>query len=266
MQPEQPECSLPKLPNATTYHGKLALFTPFYDYRGHAPYLTSMISTVMMIERLGIEWDYFHIYGDFHFDRALNKALTDFMRSDFTDMILVDSDLKWSPEGMLRLLFHDDVEVVAGSYRRKNAWHSYVGEYTTGERGIPRGIFAKDGLPLLEASRIPGGFTRFRKSALQKYADAYPEMHYADGDSTSVAFFYAGIQNNEFFSHDYLLSEKWKAIGVNLWLDPNITLTHYGTVGYEGNLQKHLVEGGKLNDAIKVVNDMAVEIAKRTGT
>jgi hypothetical protein len=263
MKPEKIVCKLPKAPNVTTYKGKMIIFTAFYDYKGYAPYITSMIATAIFFERLGIEWDYWHIFGDFHFDRALNQAMTNFMRSDdFTDIILIDSDEKWGPEGILRLLSHD-VEVVAGSYRMKNQWNEYTGIPSRTETGGYPGKVLKDGTALLQADRITGGFTRFTKGALQKFADAYPELHYADGMGSSVAFFHSMVENGLFYSHDYLLSDRWRAIGVDMWIDPNIDITHYGTVGYDGNLDKHLKQRKALQDsgieipadAIKVLRD-----------
>lgn len=256
MKPQAPSCRLPKMANQTTYRGKVIIFTAFYNYMGHAPYLTSMLSLSMWLERLGIEWDYWHIFGDFHFDRALNQAMTGFMRSDYTDIILIDSDLGFQPESVLRLLTHD-VDVVAGSYRMKNQWNEYTGVIQRGETGVPRGIELPDGTPLLMADRVTGGFTRFRREALTKFADAHPELHYADGQGESVGFWHALIKDNTFYSHDYLQSLRWQEIGVDLWIDPNMTLTHYGTIGYKGNLCEHLKGGSKVAEAIKTVKEMA---------
>lgn len=239
MQPDKVECLLPKAPNTTTYHGKVIVFTAFYNYMGHAPYITSLLATSMFLERLGVEWDYWHVFGDFHFDRALNQAMTGFLDSDATDIILIDSDLKWSPEAIFRLLHHD-VDVVAGSYRMKNNWEAYTGIIKRGETGAPRGVMLQDGTALLQAERVTGGFTRFRKTALQKFVDAYPELRYADGQGHSTGFWHALIKDGLFYSHDYIQSERWKAIGIDLWIDPTFDLTHYGTIGYEGNLDRFL--------------------------
>lgn len=263
MKPFPVECRLPKLPNATTYQGKLVVFTAFYDYKGYAPYIASMIQTTMWLERLGIEWDYWHIYGDFHFDRALNQAMTNFMRSDATDIILIDSDLKWDAEAILRLLSHD-VDVVAGSYRMKNQWEQYTGIVQRDEAtGMVRGKMLADGTALVRADRVTGGFTRFRRSALQKFADAHPELHYADGQGQSCGFWHSLIKDGLFHSHDYVQSNRWLEIGVELWIDPNLELTHYGTVGYSGTLDNHLRNGPKEQAAFDVLKQMASDIAAR---
>lgn len=263
MKPSPVQCLLPKAPNTTNYHGKVVIFTAFYDYKGYAPYITSMIQQAIWLERLGIEWDYWHIYGDFHFDRALNQAMTNFMESDATDIILIDSDLKWSADAVLRLLTHD-VDVVAGSYRMKNQWEQYTGIPARDEAtGQVRGKILKDGTALVKADRVTGGFTRFRKSALQRFADAHPELHYADGQGQSVGFWHSAISDGLFHSHDYIQSKRWLEIGVDLWIDPNMDLTHYGTLGYPGNLDKFLRDDGKTAAAFETIKQMAAEVAQR---
>lgn len=262
MKPDKPKCDLPKAANMTTYRGKVILFTAFYDYKGYAPYITSMIATVMFLERLGIEYDYWHIFGDFHFDRALNQAMTNAIDSDATDIILLDSDLKWSPESLLRLLCHD-VDVVAGSYRMKNQWEQYTGIVMRDpETGMVLGRMLPDGTAIARAERVTGGFTRLRTSALRKFVDAYPELRYADGQGQSTGFWHSLIKDGLFYSHDYLQSERWKDIGVDLWIDPNMTLTHYGTVGYEGNLDQYM-RGTRPEQAFETVRQMADAIAAR---
>ena len=168
---------LERLPNRTKYDGKLILFSAFYGHMGHAPYLSSMVQAAIVLERMGIAWDYWFCYSDFHFDRALNKAMVDFMRSDATDIILIDTDIQFEAESLFRLLSHD-VDVICGSYREKNNWERYVGEYIVAPSGAPAGKVGPDGKPILAASRIPGGFTRFTKRAVQLYYDERPDLHY----------------------------------------------------------------------------------------
>ena len=197
--------------------------------------------------------------GDFHFERTLNAALTRFMESDFTDILLIDSDEGWRAEDVFRIIMHPH-PIVAGSYRMKNAWDHYVGTLRIDENGTPYGEQQSDGTYLLEAERIPGGFTRFKRHALQMYADAYPELHYHANGHEDVAFFTSGIEGGEFYSHDYLLSRRWREMNVPLWIDPMIKIDHYGTQKYAGDLDAHLRNQGKTEAAFQTIADMAALI------
>ena len=57
-------------------------------------------------------------------------------------------------------------------------------------------------------------------------------------------------RNHEFFSQDFNFSEDLRAIGVKLWLEPNITIGHFGLVEHVGNVHLHLLaEHQKQKDA-----------------
>jgi hypothetical protein len=229
---------------AAQYGGGLVIFTSFYEQRGYAGYIKSLVTTQMVLERLGIRYDYWAASGDFHVERALNKALTNFMRSDFTDFINIDADEAWDPEGLMRILLNEE-EIVGGSYRMKNRWGAWTATPRT-VAGVPDGKLKADGEPLIAAERLPAGFLRIKKTALEKFAAAYPERWYWDThDETKerikvVQFFTTSLRDHEMFSQDFTFSEDMKAIGVPLWIEPNVTIGHFGLVEHVGNLDRHL--------------------------
>ena len=91
------------------YKGKLAIFTSFNSYHAYAPYVISLAQTLGVLSKLGVEWDYLARPADFHVERAINNTLTEIMeRDDFTDILLIDSDESWEPEGVIRLLLHPE--------------------------------------------------------------------------------------------------------------------------------------------------------------
>lgn len=254
---------LEKLPNKTLYDGKLIIFTPFYNSQGYSAYIASLIETSMYLERLGIAWDYWSKSGDFHIERAVNSALEDFLASDATDILMIDSDERFEPMAVMRLLAHED-EVVGGAYRMKNRWEEYTCVLKRDERGVPVGKIIKDGTALIEALRVPAGFLRIKKSALLKFKEAYPDLHYQDGEKQVWQYFTTMLKDGIFFSQDYTFSERIRAAGVKLWIDPNITIGHFGPIEHVGNLDKHLREGQKTKQAFETVKKMAEEIQARS--
>lgn len=264
------ESLVTSLPNQTTYKGKLIIFTSFYDWKGYAPYIQSLVATSMVLERLGIKWDFWPVFGDFHIERAYNEAYTRFLNDpEATDLLAIDSDQSWDVMGVLRLLSHPE-EVVGGSYRMKNAWERYTALLKTDETGTPVGKILGDGTALLEASRLPWGFLRTKKSAIEKYRDVYPELKYKGKDGDNLIVCQQQYIDGTFFSQDFLFSERLKKIGIQLWCDPNITIGHFGNTEYSGNLDKALrelktvqAEYSGLAEALDTVNKMAEEIKSR---
>lgn len=251
-------------PNARVwpYTGKVILFTTFYEYRAYAPYTKALVFTCGLLERLGIKWDYWQRAGDFDVDNAINCTLTKFLKDpEATDFLMIDSDEHWKPEDVVRLLTHPE-EIVAAPYRMKHMW----GHYTVVPKevdGVPVGKVLPDGTCLIEAERLPAGFLRLKKTAVQRFHDAYPELRYREPEGEVTAFFDRYRVNGSRHSEDFGFSRRWREIGGQLWIDPVIKVDHYGLTEYPGDYHQYLINRKKENDAFAVIEQMAREIEKR---
>ncbi len=259
MYSHKQEVSLPTNPNLTNYTGKVILFTNFHEYLGYAPYARSLATTITALERCGIRWDYWQRAGDFHPDRAVNGTLRDFIKSDATDILMIDADESWDASGVFRLLANPE-EIVSGSYRMKNKWSEYVGVLKTRE-GRPLGKMLQDGTALLEALRVPGGFLRIKKTALLKFKEHYKELDANDTGEDYFPFFERIKVDGEVHSQDYAFSRRWIEMGGQLWIDPNIKISHWGWTEHPGDFDHYLRNYGKEQEAFKVIADMAARIS-----
>lgn len=236
------------LPNKTNFVGKLIVFTSFYDYRGHAPYIHSLVALAMALERLGVRWDYWPVFGDFSINRCINETYTRFLADDdATDILNIDSDESFDPNGVLRLLAHSE-EIVGGAYKMKNQWEDWTANwFIDTATGKPIGRVLEDGSALLKAARMPWGFLRIKKSALEKYVAHFPDLYYTSDRGEKVNIFAQedyrvnGDRGRALFTQDTVLSERMREAGVDLWLDPNITIGHWGNREHRGNLHEHLI-------------------------
>ena len=245
------------------YDGKLAVFTSFYSHYAYAPYVISLAHTLGVLSRLGVEWDYLARPSDFHVERAINNTLTEIMeRDDFTDVLMIDSDESWEPEGVVRLLLHPE-EIVGASYRMKNQWETYVGRWKVDEEGRPRGKILADGTALLKADRVAAGFMRIKVSALRKWAAAYPDLVSEEPDGKKVQFFSRMLADGEMHCQDMAFCRRWMDIGGELWIDPNVKVNHWGMECHHGDLDKHLRGKDKIAQSFEVIKNMAAEIQAR---
>jgi hypothetical protein len=242
------------------YTGRLAIFTSFYSHYAYAPYVISLAQTLGVLSALGVKWDYLARPSDFHIERAINNTLTEVMeRGDFTDVLLIDSDESWEPQGVVRLLLHPE-EIVAGTYRMKNAWDQYVGSVKR-RGGTPLGKILKDGTALLEADRVAAGFLRIKVSALRKWADAYPELRSKEPDGDKVQFFSRGLIDGEMACQDMMFSKRWQDIGGQLWIDPMVKIGHWGMECHQGDYDKHLRDQVKAAETKAKLAEAAPAIA-----
>jgi len=242
---------------------KLAIFTCFYSYHAYAPYIGSLAQTLTVLSKLKIEHQYFLQPSDFHIDRSLNTFLNDMMTMDFTDILLIDADETWNPETVVKMTLLPD-EIVGASYRMKNRWNDYTGSILYKD-GLPVGRMLDDGLPLLQATSLPGGFMRIKVSALRKMADAYPDLKADDGSGPMTQFFSRMVHNGVVYCQDAAFCKRWTDMGGTLWMDPTAKIGHWGLTCYDGDLEAKLrsIHSPPAEPAFEVIAQMAAEIEKR---
>lgn len=232
-------------PQGIGYKGKLVIATPFYEVKGYSPYIASLIKTITVLERLGVDWDWWEISGDSYIDRAKNSlcqmALDD---PSVTDLLLIDSDHSWGTMGVIKAILSPEL-VVGGAYPTKNAWDSWSSIFVSDENGRPMGKVI-DGTVHVEASLVSGGFLRLKREALEKFAAAYPELQYVDRDVSGkggklfTAFFARWHEGLVVHGEDGAFCKRWLALGEKLWIIPDIDFGHFGVKGWYGNLDDYL--------------------------
>lgn len=239
---------------------KVAFATPFYMSQGFSHHADSMIHTIIMLEKAGIDWELIRVNGDSYVDRAKNTIAAEFLDSDCTDLIMIDSDEQWHPQAIARLLQHPEW-VVAGAYPFKNNWGRFAGNPKLVEKdGVAQYANFRplpDGSHLLEAHNIAGGFMRIKRPAMVQFAKAFPEAIYTDAfawpdkpERIYTAFFMCDIDDNyERYGEDAYFSRKIQEAGIQLWIDPNISIIHYGVQGYPGNMHEYLISEKAKSDA-----------------
>ena len=83
-----------------------------------------------------------------------------------------------------------------------------------------------------------------KRPAIDKMIGSYPELKYNNDLNTGPElqeFFYAMFDtmldptDKRYLSEDYTFCRRWQAIGGDIWLDPSISLNHYGSYNFQGN-------------------------------
>jgi N utilization substance protein B len=89
------------------------------------------------------------------------------------------------------------------------------------------------------------GFMMISREAILKMIKAYPELKYNNDVNIANAdlkdHFYALFDtmidpiDRRYLSEDYTFCRRWQEIGGDVWLDPSISLNHYGHFCFQGN-------------------------------
>ncbi len=231
---------------------KLIFAIPTIDGSIRSECVLSLMTAQRLLFETKIESDLFVLADCPYLPTARNTLAAMFLREpEATDLFFVDADVGFDAEAVIRLV-HRPEELVVGVYPLKRD-----------SGGWPMVMQTKDGIPLgrdglIEADFVPTGFMRIKRRVFDRLMAAYPELRYADsvvetmGDRSLRAawdFFHMGIdpKRQRYTTEDYAFCQRWRDIGGQLWIDPDITFSHIGRKAYQGNLHQYLLRlpGGR---------------------
>lgn len=157
-------------------------------------------------------------------------------------VVFIDHDISWRPEDLVKLIATKG-DVVAGTYRFKKDEEEYMACIVTNAEGYP--------LPhpggLMHADKVPAGFLKVTKEAVDRFMSAYPELIYGHRYNPSVDLFNHGAHNGVWYGEDYAFSRRWRDCGGEIVLIPDLDLTHHAKdKAYPGNFHRFMLrqEGG----------------------
>jgi len=232
---------------------KLVIATPFYSMNGFAPYISSLVQTIKVLELAKIEWDFWEHSGDAYVDRARNNICARFLTTDFTDLLFIDSDMSWDPAGFVHLL-SSPYELTGAAYPCKNNWDMFGEKLLYDDNHAP---IQDPKTGLLLAQWLPGGFLLIKRACLEKMYTAYkddwyyaadikraPEMIEGSNEDPCrkvINLFECSVGDHNRYGEDIMFCKKWTAIGGKCYLEPRISFGHSGMKTFTGNFHEHLI-------------------------
>jgi hypothetical protein len=247
---------------------KFFFATPCYGGQLMEPYFRSVIKLMTFFNQHSIPLAFGTIANESLVTRARNVLLAYFLASDYTHLIFIDADIEFQVEDVLKLYAHDK-DVIVGAYPKKGvAWQrikenvsspenisrnisdreiaAYGSDYAVNFKFVDRDartIAVENGIVKLHDAGT--GFMMIKREAILKLIKAYPELKYNNdvqmGDNNLTDHFHALFDtmidpiDRRYLSEDYTFCRRWQDIGGDIWLDPSISLNHYGHFCFQGN-------------------------------
>ena len=247
---------------------KLFLAAPMYGGQCAGMFAKSVADLSSICTSNGIELRSYFLFNESLITRARNYCVDEFMRSDCTHMMFIDSDIGFDPRDVLAMLAlqSDDSEydVLAGPYPKKciswekiklavdkgvadedpNVLEKYVGDYVFNPKGGGGNIRIDQPVEVME---VGTGFMMTRRSAFEKFEKAFPQYSYKpdhvrteafDGSREIMQYFQAEIDpvSKRYLSEDYWFCQKMIEIGGKVWYCPWMKLQHVGSYIFGGSL------------------------------
>ena len=221
--------------------------TPAYGGAVTSRYLTSAISTSQLLSdslraedgrQVPVAWCV--IEGESLVHRARNNIVAKFMatRPEMSHLVFVDADLEWEPRDLLRLIGHD-LPVMCGIYPKKTEPAEFPFHPLLDEKGVAR---RNQVTGAIQIANGPTGFLCVKREVFVQMREAYPQLKFACPKASPAeldwlyAYFDTYVEEGILWSEDYGFCRRWRALGGEIWCDPEIRLGHVGQRIYTGSV------------------------------
>lgn len=180
---------------------------------------------------------------------ARNFLVREFLESDSTDMIFVDSDVGFAGGTLCRLADYP-VDICGAAYPYRNDSGEFPIRYIE-ERTE---LWADPDTGLLEVAGLPAGCLKISRSCLEAMCAKHPELLYKDlAGKDTFSLFEFTRDSGQFFGEDWAFCNLARADGFKIWLDPQLDMTHTGTKVFKGNLGKKLQNRDPMDEILAFV-------------
>lgn len=211
-------------------------------------YLDALGASAVLVIEAGLDEAAVYEIGCPYISSARATMLRKALDAKADVVVFIDHDLSWAPKDLLTLIeSHGDV--VAGTYRYKKEAEEYMGAVMTGRNDRPE--VRDDGC--IRAHSVPAGFLKITKAAVQRLMRAHPELIYGDPDHPSFDLFQHGAHQGVWYGEDMAFSRRWRELGGNIWIVPNLSITHHSAEkAYPGNYHRFLLrQPGGIDDPLR---------------
>ena len=214
---------------------KVLIGTPSYDGRIDVWFANSLVQTVKMAEKKGIFVHAIYTSYDSLVQRARNSLIKLAIDGGYDDLFFIDSDTEWETDWFFNLLDRPE-PIVGGALIKKTEKEGYTIKL------VNKTLKYSEDKKLIEADGVGTGFLKVSKFAFDKLWLA-SDIYQSEGEEHRMVFDIK-VENGDLISEDYVLCNKWKALGYKVWLDPTITCNHIGIKKFKGNFKKFIEKNG----------------------
>jgi len=256
---------------------KIFVATPMYGGQCSGMYTKASCDLATTATKYGMDIKFFYLFNESLITRARNYLVDEFLRSPYTHLVFIDSDINFKPDDILALisLCDDEHPIIGAPYPKKciawekvrnavdaglgdenpNDLEKYTGDFVFNPTEGTSEIKVDEPCEVLE---IGTGFMVVQRQVFEKFREEYPQFTYKpdhnrsehfDGSRYIHAFFDTVIDNevyagkgasgsDRYLSEDYMFCQWARKIGFKVWLCPWMEVNHVGTYVFNGTLRE----------------------------
>ena len=231
--------------------------TPMYGGMCSYVYTASLAQNISDLKDHNTNVGWCFVYNDSLITRARNYIADQFLNSNHTHLMFIDGDIQF-PSNSIRMLLNTEKDFVCASYPKKLIdWNnikrkmhfsknegdlkklgsSYVLTYVD-SNNIP----TPDENNLIEVKQSGTGFMLLSKRVFEVLYNKMPKTrgsNFGNLNNWYTEFFKTDIaEDGVFQSEDWFFCNEWIKCNEKIFLKLDISLNHYGSYLYEGNIEE----------------------------
>jgi len=242
--------------------------TPVYG--GLSPkYVLSLIETRAKLRDMGIMSMVKFLPGIALVSYARNELVSAFRASGADLLLMIDADIAWTVETVLRLIarskqsdfvggapphrrFNTELVVKAveagkpnpGRFARDYAVRLTEDDFARGRSRLDDGF--------LEVAAVGSAFLMLTRSVFDRLAEANPQLRYTSPEGTEAyAFFDPYVFNGKSLGEDGAFCQRWKDLGGKIELLLEAPFVHEGPVAVAGSLHEIIYDAPEMGRSQK---------------
>lgn len=217
---------------------KILVGTPVYDGKLPVETVRCLMNEHALAIASGDELQFRFLPSCSHPAMGRNQLAQDFMDSDCERLVFLDSDVTFEMGSLIKIA-RAPFDFAGGAYRFKMNEEKYPVGFLPGEIWGNRAGF-------IEVMTLPGGFLSLSRNVFETLKKALPEREYEHFGKKAHCYFQMPFSNGVLCGEDSFFCLEWIATGGKVYLDPELTLTHWDFntpyVGHIGNFIKRINE------------------------
>lgn len=246
-----------QITNETFKNTRLMIGSNLYGSKCQGPYAISILALMKLCYQLRLVVGFASISNESLIQRSRNYVVDEFLRSDCTHLMLIDTDIQFNPEDVLALLLlNQDIIGVPYPEKKDVNWDLIISSIKnnpvqkdptvyskmTGENFL-HSIQNLDPTKMISVDVLKPGFMMIKRNVFDRLRISYPE-HYYRPDHVGIAHFGGERMIQMYFSVEIdpktrkLLTEyeffckMWRDIGGKIFICPWMVVSHIGLHKY----------------------------------
>jgi hypothetical protein len=234
---------------------KLFIGIPCHDGRLNVKTAYALAQLMPDAMRLGVAVTLSDISNCSIITLARNSLVNEFLKTDCTELLFIDSDVVVTSDDILRLMAQSGgKDITAGTYPRRASDKKFFTDLYWNENDE----LEFDG-SMMRVKRIGTGFMLIQRHVIEKMAEAHPEWSYKNKPTGErmAALFDFDIRDDQYVGEDYLFCDRATEMGFTVHVDVDISLPHIGSEYFTRNFREEVVVPlleGIRESRLKVVN------------